>query len=75
MINNILGLFSFLLSAIALYLQSIPDKSCYILFLISFALQALIFYRTKQWFLIVQMVMLSAFTYYVYISWITKGIG
>lgn len=73
--NNVLGFISLLLSVVALYLLSIPNISCYILFLISFVVQVIIFYRTKQWFLVFQMFIFFSFNLFVYIEWIKKGIG
>jgi len=74
-IDSTLELISLVLSCVALYLLSIPYVGCYIIFLISFVLQSFIFYRKKQWFLLLQMAVLFAFNFYVYIEWIQKGIG
>jgi hypothetical protein len=73
--NNILGFISFLLSIIALYYMGVPDRIFYWIFSLSLFLQAIVFYRTKQWFLILQMIMLLGFNIINYFRWIEKGIG
>lgn len=74
-INNTLGFLSFLMSIVALYLLGVPDKICFIIFSLSFVLQGVVFYRTKQWFLILQMILLLVFNIINYFKWIEKGIG
>lgn len=69
LILNVLGGGSFILTCIALYMLS-KQKSCgWIIFLPSYTLQMIIFYYTKQWFLLFQMIFLFAFSTYNYIKW------
>ena len=65
---NKLGAASFITTIIALYLLGVPDKMCYIFFTFSMLMQSYVFWKTKQWFLMVQMVVLIAFQ--VIIPWV-----
>jgi hypothetical protein len=66
---------SFVLTIIALYLLSIPCIYTFIVFSVSMFVQMVIFYRTKQPFLFMQMVAILCFNVYNYCSWMKQGIG
>jgi glucose dehydrogenase len=70
-----LEIVSFVLTIIALYLLSIPNVHTFTVFGISMLVQMVIFYRTKQPFLFMQMVTILLFNVYNYWSWTTQGIG
>jgi len=59
---NKLGIVSFILTIIALYVLPLNNIG-WLIFLPSYALQIYIFYKTKQWFLIGQMVVLFGFSF------------
>jgi len=66
---------SFILTLIALYLISIPSIWTFPVFLVSFAVQMVIFKRIGQTFLFYQMIVLFIFNAYNIYSWWSKGIG
>ena len=66
---------SFLLTIVALYLLSLPNIHTFTVFGISMLVQMRIFYKTKQPFLFMQMVVILLFNIYNFWSWTTKGIG
>ncbi len=66
---------SFILTIIALYLLSLPNIHTFTVFGVSMLVQMKIFYRTKQPFLFMQMVVILFFNVYNYWSWTVKGIG
>ena len=67
---NKLGIVSFFLTLIALYLLGEMNAWCHLIFLVSYSIQVYIFYKTKQWFLIIQMAALFIFSVYNYFKWI-----
>ena len=69
-ILNILGGISFILTLIALYLLGEMNAWCHIIFLFSYSIQVYIFIKTKQWFLIFQMIALFIFSVYNYFKWV-----
>jgi len=69
-ILNKIGIFSFTLTLIALYLLGEMNAWCHLIFMVSYVAQIYIFYKTKQWFLIVQMIALFLFSIYNYFKWI-----
>jgi len=68
-ILNKLGVISFIFTLIALYLLGEMNAWCHIIFLLSYSIQVYIFYKTKQWFLIFQMIALFIFSVYNYFKW------
>lgn len=74
-LNNWLGLISFILTIIALWLLGMPNKWCYGFFTVSMIIQGIVFHRTKQWWLMVQMVVLIIFNVINYLRWTSQGIG
>ena len=74
-LNNWLGLISFVLTIVALWLLGIPNKWCYSFFTVSMIIQGVIFHRTKQWWLMVQMAVLIIFNVINYLRWTSQGIG
>lgn len=66
---------SFILTIVALYLLSIPNIHTFTVFGISMLVQMIIFYKTKQPFLFMQMVVILFFNIYNYWSWTKQGIG
>lgn len=66
---------SFVLTIISLYLLSLPNIYTHVLFCVSYSLQLYIFFKTKQWFLFLQMIVLFGFGVYNYFSWLSKGVG
>lgn len=72
---NKIGGASFITTIIALYLLGIPDKWCYVFFTVSMAMQSYVFWKTKQWFLVIQMVVLIAFNVINWFRWSAGGIG
>ena len=67
---NKLGIISFCLTLVALYLLGEMNAWCHIIFLGSYTIQIYIFFKTKQWFLIFQMIALFLFSVYNYFKWI-----
>jgi nicotinamide riboside transporter PnuC len=74
-ILNWLGLSAFLLTILAMYLAGRPDKRCWIIFIVSQVIQIYIFYKTTQWFLILQMLVLITFNCINYFKWKKRGIN
>ena len=72
---NILGAASFVLTIIALHLLGRPDRRTFPVFLVSIIIQAIIFYSTKQWFLLGQMVVLFGYNIRNWESWKKQGVG
>ena len=66
---------SFTLTIIALYLLSLPNINTFVVFSISMFVQMGIFYKTKQKFLFMQMVVILFWNVYSYWQWTIKGIG
>ncbi len=67
---NKLGIISFVLTLIALYLLHIKNEIGWIVFLPSYAIQVYIFFKTKQKFLIFQMIVLFVFSIVNYFKWV-----
>lgn len=59
---NKLGIISFILTVLALYILGGKNDIGWLIFLPSYAIQIYIFYKTKQWFLIGQMSVLFIFS-------------
>ena len=66
---------SFVLTMIALYLLSIPNINTFIVFMVSMVVQIIIFWKTKQTILLMQMVAILFWNFYSYWQWTIKGIG
>lgn len=66
---------SFILTIVALYLLSLPNIHTFTVFAVSMVIQMRIFYKTKQLFLFMQMVVILFFNVYNYWSWTVQGIG
>jgi len=66
---NKLGIISFTLTLIALYLLQIHNRFGWIVFLPSYAVQVYIFVKTKQKFLIFQMIVLLIFSMVNFFMW------
>jgi len=69
-ILNKVGIVSLGLTLISLLLVGEKIAVGWLIFIISYALQMFIFYKTKQKFLIIQMIILSLFSIYNYNKWI-----
>lgn len=69
LVLHILGAGAFILTCIALYLLQKQKSEGWIVFLPSYCLQMLIFYYTKQWFLVFQMMVLFIFSLVNYLKW------
>ncbi len=72
---NWLGLSAFLLTVVAMYLVGRPNKACWFVFIVAQSIQICIFYTTKQWFLICQMIFLIIFNVINYFRWKKQGVG
>jgi nicotinamide riboside transporter PnuC len=72
---NFLGMIAFILTMAAMYLIGKPSIHCFIFFVVAQVIQIYIFYVTKQWFLILQMLMLVAFNGINYVRWKKQGVG
>ena len=70
-----LEIVSFILTIIALYLLSLPNIHTFTVFAVSMLVQMRIFYKTKQPFLFMQMVVILCFNVYNFWSWTAQGIG
>ena len=70
---NKIGMVSFIFTVIALILLIPKEPFSQVVFLISYSLQIYIFYKTKQWFLIFQMSVLSCFAIFTYFKWTLGG--
>ena len=66
---NILGGGAFILTCIALYMLRKQSSQGWLIFLPSYVLQVIIFYFTKQWFLLFQMIVLFVFSLINYFKW------
>ncbi len=66
---NKLGIVSFTLTLIALYLLQIHNRFGWVVFLPSYAAQVYIFFKTKQKFLIIQMIVLFIFSLVNFFIW------
>jgi hypothetical protein len=64
-----LGAISFVFTIVALYLLGEMNAIAHLIFLVSYSMQVYIFYKTKQWWLIGQMVILFVFSVYNYFKW------
>jgi hypothetical protein len=73
--NRKLEIASFVLTIVALYLLSIPNINTFIVFIVSMIVQMALFYRTKQVFLFIQMLVIFGWNFYSYWQWTIKGIG
>ena len=69
-ILNKVGIVSLVLTLISLLLVGEKIAVGWLIFIISYGLQMFIFYKTKQKFLIIQMIILSLFSIYNYNKWI-----
>jgi len=69
-ILNKVGIVSLVLTLISLLLVGEKIAVGWLIFIISYSLQIFIFYKTKQKFLIIQMIILSLFSIYNYNKWI-----
>lgn len=67
---NKLGVVSLLLTIIALFLVGEKEAVGWPIFLASYVIQIYVFYKTKQKFLVVQMIVLSFFAIYNYSKWL-----
>jgi hypothetical protein len=65
-----IGIVSFVTTLIGLYLLGEMNAWCHIIFIVSYVGQIYIFYKTKQWFLIIQMISLTIFAVINYVKWI-----
>jgi len=72
---NYLGLISFVLTIIALHLLGQPSRKTFPIFIVSVAVQAYIFFITKQWFLMAQMGVLLGYNIRNWIRWKKEGVG
>jgi len=72
---NSLGAITFIATLIAMYLVGKPSIKCYAVFCIGQLISIYIFYATKQWFLILQMVSLIVFNIVNYFRWKKQGVG
>lgn len=72
---NALGAASFVLTIIALHLLGQPNRKTFAVFIVSIAIQAYIFYVTKQWFLLAQMGVIMFYNVRNWINWKKEGIG
>lgn len=74
-ILNIIGATAFCLTVVALWLLGKPSRMNFVVFIGSYLLQIYIFYATKQWFLILQMLVLAGFSVLNYMRWTKQGVG
>ena len=72
---RVLEISSFVLTIIALYQLSIPNINTFVVFSISMFVQMAIFWKTKQKFLFMQMLVILFWNIYSYWSWTAQGIG
>jgi len=66
---NVLGAGAFILTCIALYMLRKKITYGWLIFLPSYVLQIVIFYMTKQWFLLGQMIVLFVLSLINYFEW------
>jgi hypothetical protein len=71
---NTIGLISFVLTFIGLIYLGRVDKICHLIFMVSYSLQIYLFYKQKQYFLIMQMTTLFLFSIANYSMWLDKGL-
>jgi len=71
---NTIGLLSFILTFIGLIYLGRVDKFCHLIFMVSYSLQIYLFYKQKQYFLIMQMTTLFIFSVVNYSMWMNKGL-
>lgn len=69
-ILNKLGVISLVLTLVSLFFVGEKIALGWLIFIVSYAIQIFVFYKTKQKFLIIQMVILSIFSIYNYNKWI-----
>jgi len=67
--QNIFGAAAFILTCVALMLLRKKNSQGWIVFLPSYLIQIIIFWHTKQFFLIFQMIVLLIFSIVNYIKW------
>lgn len=72
---GILGGLSFVLTIAALHLLGKPSRWCFPIFIVSIVAQVVIFYFTKQWFLLAQMGVLLFYNIRNWICWKKEGVG
>ena len=66
---NKLGILSFVMTLIALYFLAIQNRIGWIIFLPSYGSQIYIFFKTKQKFLIFQMIVLFLYSIVNFFMW------
>lgn len=66
---NKLGIVCLILTVISLVLVGEKIAIGWLIFIISYAIQIYVFHKTKQKFLLFQMLVLSAFSIYNYFKW------
>lgn len=71
---NTLGLISFIFTFIGLVYLGKVDKICHVIFCVSYTLQIYLFYKQRQYFLIMQMTTLFIFSVINYSMWLDKGL-
>jgi len=67
---NFLGCVAFVLTLIGMYLIGGKIIWCWPVFIISYLVQVFIFYKTRQWFLILTMIALIFFSIINYLRWL-----
>ncbi len=68
-ILNILGAGAFILTCVALFMLRKQITKGWIVFLPSYVLQMIIFYHQKNWFLLIQMIVLFVLSLINYFEW------
>ena len=71
---NTIGLISFILTFVGLIYLGEVNKICHLIFCCSYILQIYLFYKQKQFFLILLMITLTIFALLNYFLWTNKGL-
>jgi len=66
---NIMGAFAFLLTCAGLMILRFKNSNGWLILLPSYLIQIIIFWETKQYFLLLQMIVLLVFSLLNYIKW------
>jgi len=66
---RVVEIFSLITTIIGLYMLGEKDALGFLIFDLSLTCQIYIFYKNKNWFLIVQMIVLIIFNSYNYFKW------
>ena len=66
---NVMGAVAFILTCVALLLLRFQNSNGWIVFLPSYLIQIIIFWETRQWFLLLQMIVLLLFSLLNYFKW------